>query len=149
MRSASMTLPLGPEKGHPLLELLFDAADGLVEDVLGRGEERPRMDDDPVEDVSRTVPRRGSIEEMRLDPVAVELDPVGEIRVGREDLDDVAPDPEAAPLEVGFLALVLDLDQLAQDLAAGERLAGRDRGSSWRNTSRARRCRRCTRPRRR
>ena len=47
--------------------------------------------------------------------------------VRRVDLDDVAADAEGAAVEVVVVALVLDLDQLAQDLIAVDPLAALER----------------------
>ena len=50
-----------------------------------------------------------------LDLVAEQLDAQGVLLVGGVHLDGVAPDPELAPHEVGIVALVLHVDEPAQD----------------------------------
>ena len=57
----------------------------------------------------------GSTERHALDLVAEELDADGPLLVGREHLDRVAPDPELVAGEAGVVALVLQLDEPAQD----------------------------------
>ena len=60
----------------------------------------------------------------RLDLVAEELDAQRPLLlVGRKDLDHVAAHPEGAAVEVEVVALVLDLDQLAQQRVAVDALA--------------------------
>ena len=59
----------------------------------------------------------------RVDLVAEQLDAQRGLLVRREDLDDVAADAEGAAAELDVVALVLDLDQLAQDLVAADALA--------------------------
>src|SRR5205085_7977745 len=50
-----------------------------------------------------------------LDLVAEQLDADARLLVGREHLDGVAPNAELAPDEVHVVALVLHVDQLAED----------------------------------
>ena len=50
-----------------------------------------------------------------LDLVAEQLDPDGMLLVGGVDLDGVAADPELASHQVGVIALVLHVDESAQD----------------------------------
>ena len=52
------------------------------------------------------------------DLVAEELDAVGELLVGRMQLDDVAADAEGGALEVDVVAAVLQVDELPQHLVA-------------------------------
>ena len=52
-----------------------------------------------------------------LDGVAEHLDPQRLLLVGRMDLDRVAPGPERPPDEVDVVAGVLQIDELAQDVA--------------------------------
>ena len=81
-----------------------------------------------------------------LDLVAEQLDAHGVLVVGRVDLDGVAPHPELAPHEVHVVALVLHVDELAQDAALVDLLARPARGACCRGTPRASRGRRCTTP---
>ena len=73
----------------------------------------------------------GSTTVMRLDLVAEQLDAHGGLVVGRVDLDGVAPHPELAPHEVHVVALVLHVDELAQDRALVVRPRPRRTTSSW------------------
>ena len=54
----------------------------------------------------------------RFDLVAEHFDAVGHVIVGGIDFDDVAAHAESAAAEIGFAALVENVDQLAGDLAA-------------------------------
>ena len=56
-----------------------------------------------------------------LDLVAEQLDAVGELLVGRPDLDGVAADAELAALEGDVVALVLDVDELQEQVVAVDR----------------------------
>ncbi len=60
-----------------------------------------------------------------LDLVAPELDPDRLLRVGREDLDRIAPDPEGALLEGDVVPAVLDPHQLGEHLVASPLFAPR------------------------
>ena len=74
-----------------------------------------------VEAVEHLAASAGRSSAMALDLVAEELDPDGPVfLVGREDLDDVAADPERAPVEIDVVALVLDVHELPQELVAVE-----------------------------
>jgi hypothetical protein len=59
--------------------------------------------------------------------VAEQLDPDGRVLVRRIDLDDVAAHAEGAAGELVVVALVLDLDELAQDLLAVDPLPALER----------------------
>ena len=61
-----------------------------------------------------------------LDLIAEELHPHRPVLVRREDLHDVAADPEPAPGEVDVVPLVLDVHEPAEDLVARPGLAGFD-----------------------
>ena len=58
-----------------------------------------------------------------LDLVAPELDPLGHLGVGREDIERVAAHAEGAAVEIDIVALELQVDQLAQQLVAVADLA--------------------------
>jgi hypothetical protein len=62
-----------------------------------------------------------------VDLVAEELDPDGRLLVGGEHLDDVAAHAERAAVEVVVVALVLDLDEAAEDVVAAEALPALER----------------------
>ena len=62
-----------------------------------------------------------------VDLVAEQLDAQRAVLVRQVDLDDVAADAEDAAVEIVVVALVLDLDQLAQDLLAVDALAALER----------------------
>ncbi len=59
-----------------------------------------------------------------LDFVAEQLDADRRLLVGGVHLDDVAPHPELAAHQVGVVAVVADVDQLAQHVALVDGLAG-------------------------
>ncbi len=61
-----------------------------------------------------------------LDLVAEELDPEDPLLVGRHQVDDVAPDPEAKPRQVVVVALVLELGELAEEHLPPQRRAALD-----------------------
>ena len=109
-------LALALELGEPLGELGLDAGDRLLQPLLvggvvRRGEQRERvelLDDLAGERVDRAH---------ALDLVAEELDAHRPLLVGREHLDRVAAHPELVAGEREVVALVLQLDEPAQDRA--------------------------------
>ena len=62
-----------------------------------------------------------------VDLVAEQPDAQRRLFVGRVDLDDVAANAEGATPELDVVALVLDLDQLAQDVIPPDPLAALER----------------------
>ena len=76
--------------------------------------------------------------------VAEQADAQRVLFVRRHHLDDVAADAEGAAAELDVVALVLDLDQLAQDLVAIDPLAHLERQQHARSTPPATPGRRCT-----
>ena len=115
------------EGGQPLLELGLDAADGARACAP-----RPRRSGwpgrPPARRASSTLLAGERVDDGdALDLVAEQLDAHRRLVVGGVDLDGVAPDPELAPDEVHVVALVLHVDQRAQDRRAG-------RGSRRRRT---------------
>ena len=106
-------LPLRLEELDLLLELLLDLVERtldrrLVGDVLRRREQREVLE--PAVDLA------GERVEVRdlLDLVPEEGDPVGGLERRRLHLDDVAADAKASPADERVVALVLDVDQLAE-----------------------------------
>ena len=67
-------------------------------------------------------PVSGSITVIWLDLVAEQLDADHVLLVRRVELDAVAADPEVAPHQVHVVAVVLHVDQPAQDVRAGRAL---------------------------
>ena len=115
-------LALALELGEALLQLGLDGLDGLLHalgprDVVGR-----REDADVVDLPDHVAGERVEVVE-RLDLVAEELDADRELLVRRDDLHGVAADPERAAGEGHVVALVLHVDQGAQQGVAVELLA--------------------------
>ena len=79
-----------------------------------------------------------------LDLVAEELDPDDEVVVGGLELEGVAADPELGARQRLVVALVLEVDQLAQDAVAPIAAARRAAGPRSRRSPRARPGRRCS-----
>ena len=104
-----------------------------------------RVDGDLVEPPQHLPAQRIDLGD-RLDRVAEELDAHrARFLVRREDLDDVAAHAERAAVKVEVVALVLDVDQLAQHLVAVRCGAALEEDAACRSTppaSRGRRCRR-------
>ena len=82
----------------------------LLDDVVARRPDRDVVDH--VEDLPR---QRVEVLD-RLDLVAEELDPIGGLRVCREDLEDLAARPEGSAGQVLVVTAVLHPDQLAKDV---------------------------------
>ena len=102
------------EDGQPLPQLDLDGLDGppgrlVPGHVVGGGE------DDQLLQIVAQVAGEGVELADPLHRVAEELDADGLLLVGRVDLDGVAPDPEAAPAEDGVVAVVVEVDQTAED----------------------------------
>ena len=114
LRLEQLALPL--ELGEPLRELGLDALDGfgepfLVGDVVRRREQRQTL-----ELLDELAGERVDAEDA-LDLVAEELDADRVLLVRGEDLDRVAADAELVAGEAEVVALVLQLDEAAQDVA--------------------------------
>ena len=115
-------LALALQDGQPLGQLDLDGGDGPAHPV------RPGHVVGGREDV-QLVPLADDLAGDRvhdqdpLDLVAEELQAHGPLLVRREDLEGVAPDPELAPDEAEVVAVVLDVDQLAQHPVAVVALA--------------------------
>ena len=118
----SSSLPWSSKRRAALLQLLLDRPEGIAHlcaagDVLRRREE--------AEDVAlaQDLARQGVELEDALDVVAEELQAGGDLLVRRLDVDDVATDAEPGAAEVHVVALVLELDQLALEDVAPDRVA--------------------------
>ena len=109
-------LVLALEIGHLLLHLLQNILRGqhhllLRHHIVGSREDGHMAEDRP--DLS------GQGIDLRdpVDLIAEKLDPVGRAAgIGRIDLDGITPHPEASPLEIHIIAVVLDLHQLPDDV---------------------------------
>ena len=117
---------LALEEGAPLDQFRLDRLDGDLGAVARRHEVALRVDRHLVVAAQRAAGQRVDGREL-VDLVAEQLDADRALLVGRIDLDDVAAHAERAAGEVGVVALVLDLDQLAQDRVAPDRLAALER----------------------
>ncbi len=108
--------------GEPLVELLLDFEHRPLEGLLlGRVVAR-RPDGDVVDRVEDLPGERVEVVN-RLDLVAEEVHPVGRLRVGGEDLEQLAAGAKRAARERGLVARVLHPDQLAEQLRAVDPLA--------------------------
>ena len=108
------------------LELLLDRSDRLLRAVARGDEVRLRVDRHLVEPPDHLSGQRVEPGEL-VDLVAEQADAQRVLLVRRHDFDDVAADAEGAASELGVVALVLDLDQLAEDLVAIDALADLER----------------------
>ena len=105
---------LGLHLGGPLLHLGLDVDERLLELVAGRHEVGRRVDVEVVALGDQLAGQRVDLGDP-LDLVAEELDPDDPIVRGRHELEGVAADPEPGPLERLVVALVLEVDEVAQD----------------------------------
>ena len=111
------------EVGQPLLQLGLDADDRLLHPLLAGHVVGGREQDEVV--VGADLLARHRVDHQHLlDLVAEQLDAQRRLVVGRVDLDRVAPDPELAPGEVHVVALVLHVDELAEERPLVDLLAG-------------------------
>ena len=100
--------------GEALVQLQEDALDGALE-ALGRGDVvAGGVDVDGVKGFEDLAGEGVDLDDA-FEFVAEELEAEGEIVVGRENLDDVAPDPEFAPGGSDIVALVLDAGETAKE----------------------------------
>ena len=134
------------ELGQPLLELGLDADDGLGHPLLAGHVVGGRVDGQVLVLAHLLAGERVDHRD-GLDLVAEELDPDRGLVVGGVDLDDVAPDPELAPDQVGVVAVVLHVDQLAAGPPAGRTPPPPSAAAGSCGSRRASRGRRCTTPR--
>ena len=89
----------------------------LLDHVVARGPDR-----DVVDRVEDLAGERVEVLD-RLDLVPEQLDPVGRLGVGGQDLEHLAAGAEGAARQVGVVAPVLHPDQLAEDVLAVDPLA--------------------------
>ena len=104
---------------HP--ELLLDRAEGLLELPAFRDVVRRRPHGQLVEhgeDLAGQLVHLGD----RLDLVAEELHAHGVVRVRREHVEHVTPDAERAARQLVVVAVVLDVDEIADEIVAVVRL---------------------------
>ncbi len=120
-------LVLRAQERQAFLQLLADGQHGRLAplaggDVVAGGEDRHLLDlaqHLPAQRIDLLEALHGIAEELHADGAL--------LLVGREDLDGVALHPEGAAREVVVVALVLNLDQIAQQLVARIFLAGLQR----------------------
>ena len=107
-------LALALEVGEPLLQLGLDAHDGLLHPLFAGDVVRGREHDELLERLHALARERIDDGDL-LDLVAEQLDAHGRLVVRRVDLDGVAADAEGAAHEVHVVAVVVHVDELAQD----------------------------------
>ena len=105
---------LGLHLPDPQLHLLLDPGDREAELVPGRHEVGGREHRQLLALGEQLAGERVQLRDP-LDLVAEELDPDDDLRAGRSDLERVAADAEASARERGVVALVLEIDEVAQD----------------------------------
>jgi hypothetical protein len=114
--------PLAVEEVEPVAQLFANAADRATHLSLRRDVVGPWINRVAVECTLHPAPERVHLFD-RLDVVAEELDPDRRVvLVGREDLDDVAPDAKCPAMKIDVVALVLNVDELPQQRVAAELL---------------------------
>src|SRR3954469_17623864 len=107
---------LRSQQGEPLPQLLADVVDGALAPLAARHVVAGREDADLL-DLSEDLPAQRIDLLDRLHRVAEQLDADRALLfVSRKDLHGVALHPERPAGEVGVVALVLDLDQVAEEL---------------------------------
>ena len=122
-RCASSSLPSITSSLQPLGELELDRLHRLLQRRPGRDVMRVGVDADIVEARDLLAGQRIELDDL-LDIVAEERHaPRGILIVRREDFERVALHAEIAALERGVVALVLERDELADDLALVDDLA--------------------------
>src|SRR5207248_8559681 len=116
-------LVLRAQDGQALAELLADVVDGDLPPLPARHVVAGREDAHLLDLGQHLAAERIDLLD-RFDLIAEQLDADGPfLFVGREDLDGVALHAEGPASEVAVVALVLDLDQVAQQLVARVLLA--------------------------
>ena len=115
-------LALVLELGRARVEFMADLLDRPLERLVAGHVVRGGPDRDVVDRVEDLPGQRVEVLD-RLDLIAEERDPVGRLGVGGHDLEHLAAHAEGAAAEHLVVALVLHLDQLAQNLVAVDRVA--------------------------
>ncbi len=115
-------LAVGAELGEPGAQLLLDRPDRRVElgslgHVVRGGPDRKFVEG--RQHLAGELVHLGD----RFDLVPEELDAHRMVRVGRKDVEHVASHPEVPALQLVVVAVVLDLDQVADQLVSVVRLA--------------------------
>ena len=110
-------LALALELVQPLLELVLDIADRDAEFVGGRHKVLGREDVD-FESFDKQLAGEWIDFDDTLDLVAEELDADRDFFICRKDLERVAADSERSADQRHIVAVVLDVDQLADDFVA-------------------------------
>ena len=122
MRCASSNLPCASKVATCSSSLLADLLDRLFHAVLRRDEVLGREDVHLLVVGHNLAGERVDLADA-LDLVAPQADAVGGLAVGRLYLQHVAAHAEAAALQEVVVAVVVDLDQVAQHLVAAHHLA--------------------------
>ncbi len=107
-------------------ELLFDRLDSFLRPIARRDEVRFRIDGDLVVAAQRLARQRIERREL-VHLVPEEPDPQPLLLVRQIDLDDVSAHAKRAATELGVVALVLNLHQLAEHLLAADPLPALER----------------------
>ena len=116
-RWASSSLPRSLNQASRSCQLALDLDQALLHRlVLGHVVAR-RPDRDVVDVVEDLARQRVEVVD-RLDLVAEEVQPVGRLRIGREDLHQLALRAERAAGERRLVAVVLHADELLEELVA-------------------------------
>ena len=110
-------LALGAEEGQPLVQLVSDGHESRLQsfrdgDVVCGGPDGHGLE--PRDDLAAHLVDLDD----RLHLVAEELDAQGPLGVGREDVEHVAAHPEGPASEVVVVAVVLDVDETADQHVA-------------------------------
>ncbi len=119
-------LPFGLE-GRPVLDQFrLDGLDGSLRALARRHEVRLGENGHLVVPFQRLAGQRIERDQL-FHLVAEQLNPDTQLFVRGIDVHDVAPHAEGPPAELVIVSLVLDLDELAEDLVAPDRLAALER----------------------
>ncbi len=117
-RCDSSSLPSASSSAVRVVQLAPDLLDRALHRAFLDVVVRRRPDRDVLEIVHDQLARQRVEVLQALDLVAEQQRPEGGLGVGREDLQRVAPNAERAPPERGVVAVVLQVDELAQQLVA-------------------------------